>query len=144
MELKNFTPHPIALHGPEGIVNLPVAGPAPRLDVFRVSLGTMAGLPLVRSTMGNVQGLPAQEAGVVLVVSALVAEAASKRTDLAYPGEAIRDAEGRIVGARGLCAGPGLAQLTAINARLAELENGAAATVADGLARLALYGEVSP
>lgn len=110
MELKNFTPHPLALHGPEGIMNLPVSGSAPRLDVARVSLGTLAGLPLVRSAMGNVQGLPAQEPGVVLVVSALVAEAAPERTDLAYPGEAIRDGAGRVVGARGLCAGPGLAR----------------------------------
>lgn len=32
------------------------------------------------------------------------------RTDLAYPGEAIRDRDGKIVGCRGLCAGPGLAE----------------------------------
>ena len=31
------------------------------------------------------------------------------RSDLAYPGEAIRDPEGKIIGAKGLCAGPGLA-----------------------------------
>jgi hypothetical protein len=59
--------------------------------------------------MGNPQGLPEPEDGVVLVVSALVAEAAPEREDLAYPGEAIRDSDGKIVGAKGLCAGPGLA-----------------------------------
>lgn len=144
MELRNYTPHPLALHGPEGILNLPVAGPAPRLAVSRQDLGTLAGLPLVRSSMGKVEGLPEPVAGVVLVVSALVAEAAPERTDLVYPGEAIRDGAGRVVGARGLCAGPGLAQLAAINARLAELENGSAASVAEGLARLALYGEQQP
>ena len=144
MELRNLTPHPLGLHGPEGILNLPVAGAAPRLDVSRVALGTLAGLPLVRSTMGKVQGLPAQEPGVVLVVSALVAEAAPERTDLAYPGEALRDEAGRVIGARGLCAGPGLAKLTAINTRLAALENATASTVAEGLARLARYGEQQP
>lgn len=144
MELKNYTPHTLTLHGETWITHLPVAGPAPRLAVSRQQLGTLAGLPLVRSTMGAPEGLPEPVAGVVLVVSALVAEAAPEREDLAYPGEAIRDAEGRIVGARGLCAGPGLAKLTAINARLAWLDNGAADTVAEGLARLALYGEAQP
>jgi len=49
--------------------------------------------------------------GTILIVSALVAEHPSVacRTDLAYPGEAIRDEAGKVIGANGLCAGPGLA-----------------------------------
>jgi hypothetical protein len=110
MELRNLTPHPLRLHGEDGaVVELAPHGPAPRLSTVRASLGTVAGLPLVRTTMGEIEGLPAPEAGVLLVVSAMVAEAAPSREDLAYPGEAIRDESGRVVGARGLCAGPGLA-----------------------------------
>jgi len=67
---------------------------------------------IVRSTMGEPTGLPERQEGVILIVSALVAEHPSlaHRTDLASPGEAIRDADGKIVGAKGLCAGPGLAE----------------------------------
>jgi hypothetical protein len=53
--------------------------------------------------MGEVTDLPAAEAGVLLVVSALVAGAA-KRSDVYSPGELIRDAGGNVIGARGLCA----------------------------------------
>lgn len=37
------------------------------------------------------------------MVSRLVAEAVPNRRDVYAPGEAVRDTEGRIVGARGLC-----------------------------------------
>ena len=110
MKLRNLTPHVLNLlaeNGQETV--LEPAGPAPRLTVAREPLGSIAGLPIVRSTMGAPDGLPAPEVGVVLVVSALVAEAAADRDDLAYPGEAVRDGSGRIIGARGLCAGMGLA-----------------------------------
>jgi hypothetical protein len=61
--------------------------------------------------MGEPTGLPDPADGVIVIVSALVAEhpSVAHRTDLAYPGEAIRDPDGKIVGAKGLCAGPGLA-----------------------------------
>jgi len=103
--LKNLTPHPITIGG----VTLPVDGPAPRLSVSRQPLGEVAGVPIVRATMGDVVGLPAEQRAVILIVSAMVAEAAPDRWDLAYPGEAIRDSDGRVIGAVGLCAGPGLA-----------------------------------
>ena len=111
MKLRNLTPHELVLIGIDGAERrLAVDGPAPRLAVTRSPLGEMEGLPLVVSTLGEVEGLPPPEAGVVLVVSAMVAEARPGREDLAYPGEAIRNAAGRVVGAHGLCAGPGLAR----------------------------------
>ena len=129
MKLVNLTPHEITIHGPDGCITLPVAGPAPRLGVERVNLGVvpcdysgysslrdsymecMMDIPIVRSMMGEPTGLPDPQEGVIFVVSALVAEHPflANRTDLAYPGEAIRDTDGKIVGAQGLCAGPGLA-----------------------------------
>lgn len=112
--LRNLTPHPLNLHDASGgVTNLPIDGPAPRLSVSRVPLGTLAGLPIVRSSMGAVEGLPDSVPGVVLIVSAMVAEACPDRTDLAYPGEAVRDASGRVIGAMGLCAGAGLAKVLA-------------------------------
>lgn len=111
MIFLNFTPHPITIVEGEQSIVYPVDGPAPRLAVEREALGCIGGISVVRSTMGSPTGLPEPADGVVLIVSALVAEhpSVAYRSDLAYPGEAIRDAGGKIVGARGLCAGPGLA-----------------------------------
>lgn len=109
----NLTPHPVTIHKDNGdTVTLPVDGPAPRLAVDREPLGELGGFSVVRSTMGEPEGLPEPEEGVTIIVSALVAEHSSLagRTDIAYPGEAIRDDNGRIVGCQGLCAGPGLAK----------------------------------
>lgn len=115
MKIKNLTPHPITIEtsgGFAGTVTLQTDGTAPRLTVSREPLSDIGGIPIVRSTMGAPEGLPEQTEGVLLIVSALVAEHPSvrHRVDLAYPGEAVRDDEGRIIGCRGLCAGPGLAK----------------------------------
>jgi len=61
-------------------------------DVFAVS----------QPKFGPITGLPAPTNGIILVVSALVAEHA-KRTDVLSVGELIRDSAGAVVGARGLC-----------------------------------------
>ena len=111
MKFLNLTPHPLTILAGDVATHLAVSGPAPRLAVDRESLGTVGAFPIVRSTMGSPTGLPDAEEGVILVVSALVAEHPSltSRDDLAYPGEAVRDADGKITGAKGICAGPGLA-----------------------------------
>lgn len=111
MTFMNLTPHPLTIVEGAESTAYPVDAPAPRLAVDRESLGCINGISVVRSTMGEPTGLPDPQDGVILIVSALVAEhpSVAQRTDLAYPGEAIRDADGKIVGAKGLCAGPGLA-----------------------------------
>lgn len=137
MRFLNLTPHPITIVEGDQSTAYQVDGPAPRLSVERESLGQLMdtssghhdggshyydeeGMPwpcpsisVVRSTMGDPTGLPEPQDGVIVIVSALVAEHPSlaTRNDLAYPGEAIRDTDGKIVGCRGLCAGPGLAEL---------------------------------
>jgi len=113
MKFMNLTPHPITIVEGEQSTMYPVDGPVPRLAVEREVLGQINGIGIVRSTMGEPTGLPEPQDGVILIVSALVAEHPSVawRSDLAYPGEAIRDSDGKIAGAKGLCAGPGLAKL---------------------------------
>jgi hypothetical protein len=51
-----------------------------------------------RVTYGRVDDLPAREAGVVYIVSALVRAAEPDRGDLASPGGLVRDDAGVIVG----------------------------------------------
>ena len=137
MKFLNLTPHNLTIWEGDRSTSYPVDGPAPRLAVDREELGQIMdtgggdfdggthiydaeGMPwpcpvfsIVRSTMGEPTGLPGQQQGVTLIVSALVAEHPSlvHRTDLVYPGEAILDAARYIVGAKGLCAGPGLASV---------------------------------
>jgi len=51
---------------------------------------------------GAVEDLPAPVAGLVYIVSRFVAEAAGGRDDLYFPGSLVRDAQGNIVGCKGL------------------------------------------
>ena len=84
MKFLNLTPHQITIVEGESSTVYPVDGPAPRLAVEREALGQIDGISVVRSTMGEPTGLPEPREGVI--------------------------AEGKIVGAKGLCAGPGLAK----------------------------------
>jgi len=106
---------------------MPPDGPAPRLTTERESLGQLGGIGMVRTTMGSPEGLPPFDDGTVLIVSALVAEHPSlvHRVDLAYPGEALRDVDGKIIGAKGLCAGPALAAWLALGTRDRRVATGA-------------------
>jgi hypothetical protein len=107
--IKNHTPHQITIHDGDKSVVYEKVGAPPRLATVRTAVGDVGGHEVVRTSFGTLEGLPPREEDVLLIVSAMVAEAAPERDDLAYPGEAVRDADGKIIGARGLCAGPGLA-----------------------------------
>lgn len=106
MKVVNLTPHPLTLVGNNGTLNVPASGQIARLAVTRQPLAaiTVDGVELSvnRPTLGDVTGLPDPQPGVVYVVSALVAEAAG-RLDVMSPGELLRDENGVIIGAKGLC-----------------------------------------
>jgi len=59
-------------------------------------VGTFGGVPLTRTTYGEVVE------GTLYVVSGLVRAAVPERTDVASPGELVRDALGVVTGCRGL------------------------------------------
>lgn len=108
MNLVNLTPHAINLHGnDDNVITIQPCGEVARLSVTRETRSPVVAagvtLPVCRPTLGEIKGLPDPRDGVLYVVSALVAEAA-KRQDVMSPGELIRDADGVIVGANGLCA----------------------------------------
>ncbi|MGC8628445.1 MAG: hypothetical protein ACP5VR_13020 [Acidimicrobiales bacterium] len=100
--IKNLTPHPVSVVLPDGAtVTLPPYGPVARAEQKDEPAGSVEiqgqAVPVVRSTYGEVVGLPLPEPGVFLVVSALVAQAAPGRDDLLVPSGPVRDDEGRIV-----------------------------------------------
>lgn len=112
MKLRNLCPHPLSILRHDGsILALPVEGcQVPRRAVVLEHLWWKEGMDLARTTLGPVENLPAPEPETWLIVSTMVAEGAPEREDLVSPGEAVRDDAGRVVGARGLSAGPGLAR----------------------------------
>ncbi len=94
----NLTPHVINI----GERTFPASGQLARVAVINSPCGDFDGLPLVSGTYGSVTGLPPQEDGTLLLVSAMVRAALPGRKDLASPSGLVRDAAGVIVGASAL------------------------------------------
>ena len=106
MKLKNFTPHNVVIVNSEELkIVIPSDGIArvtetktvtPSIDVDGVIIETFV------SAFGEVENLPPQEDGVMVIVSALAADAAKDRNDLLVPGELVRDNDGNIIGCKSL------------------------------------------
>ena len=109
-DIINLTPHIVTLGG----VTIPSVGVA-RVATTEEVVGHLyqgcpvhvddpecgcSGLevPIIRQTLGQVDGLPAAKAGTMIIVSRLVCAAMPSRTDLVCPARLTRDAEGRITG----------------------------------------------
>ena len=106
MKLKNFTPHNVVIViNEETKIVIPSDGIArvtetktvtPSIDVDGVIIETF------KSSFGEVENLPPQEDGVMVIVSAMAASAAKDRNDLLVPGELVRDNDGNIIGCKSL------------------------------------------
>lgn len=97
--VKNCTPHPIVVkvNGIETVFQ--PSGIIPRVGTIETPTAEVEGIPCITQITGNVEGLPSQEPGVFLIVSALVF-GASDRVDLVAPDTGktcIRDDQGRIL-----------------------------------------------
>lgn len=105
-KLVNLTPHPIYLVGDKGGMALLPSGTVARCEVQRERIGEImlgdATLPVYRSTLGAVEGLPDPAEDTVYIVSSLVAQAVPDRDDVLFPDELVRDENGRVIGARAL------------------------------------------
>jgi hypothetical protein len=125
--LRNFTPHVLNIILPRGeVIDLPSEGVARVAEVrsARASLVLHTGevVPVTSPTYGEVTGLPAPVAGVVLIVSALVRAALPDRADLASPGPLLRDASGQPTGCQGLSMAPAVATPTAAAAAVGKMK----------------------
>jgi hypothetical protein len=97
--IKNLTPHAIVIVG--GPTFVP-CGIVARCAQISAPAGEFDGVPLTSVAFGDVENLPAPEAGVLLIVSALVRTAFPNRTDLVSPGDLVRDAKGVVIGCKSL------------------------------------------
>ena len=102
--LINLTPHTLNLVDDKGVVTAyPSAGVARVMsETAHAGLFEQAMIPLTRVVYGVVQGLPPADPGVLYVVSAMVRTAVPHRSDVASPGDLLRDESGNVVGAKSL------------------------------------------
>lgn len=100
--LVNMTPHPLNIIVDDITLTLDPSGTVPRVASDNVVVGP----GIVTTKLGDVDGLPDPVPGKLLVVSALVRMALPNRDDLVGPDTspqgAVRDADGRIIGVRGI------------------------------------------
>lgn len=102
----NLTPHPLKIQLLDGTF-LELSKPAegtkiPRRETLTEVGKPLYGVPVATVVLGPVKDLPPIIGDVIYVVSRIVVDGAPHRYDLFAPGEAIRDSEGKIVGAKGL------------------------------------------
>jgi len=106
MILINATPHEIHLVLDTGYYILQKSGITPRviqssIDVEPLEYNGLS-IPMKKTTLGNLEGLPDETENVFYIVSLLVLEAGKKlgRSDLLAP-DTIRDENGNIIGCKG-------------------------------------------
>lgn len=105
-KLENWTPHPVTLilENDEQIVLRPEVSTPPRvISKDEGSITGPYGMPIIlkKASGGNeVIGLPDPKPGVFLLVSTMVAQAASDRDDLLAPSGFVRDESGNILGCK--------------------------------------------
>lgn len=107
--IVNLTPHEIALVGSDGVIAIRIPKPSaetaiPRIATNRLEADRAGKVGVFITTYGKAEELPPPQAGVYLIVSGLLASALPERTDLLAPGELVRDADGKPVGAKGVSA----------------------------------------
>lgn len=108
MNIVNLTPHDIRIYDADGkniIKTYPASGTVARVKSSTEIVGEVDGIEIVRTTFGEIEGLPNPQPGTIFIVSLLVLQAAAgKRDDLigpdTGPGSVVRDAERQIVGVR--------------------------------------------
>ena len=109
MRLVNLTPHAITIIGDDGAVTVPPSGTVARVasETCVIDQIVVDGITISVDTaswmwFGPVLGLPDPEPDTLYIVSRSVLSAKPDRADLVTPGELVRDAQGTIVGCRGL------------------------------------------
>lgn len=103
-KIVNCTPHPVCFVSAGTTETFPPSGHVPRVEEtarpFAVASGIGYPTVAVERRGNEVSDLPDPENGTWLLVSRMVFDAASNRTDLLVPHDVVRDEDGRIIGCR--------------------------------------------
>lgn len=106
--ITNCTPHDVNIVGEDGsvIATIVASGITPRCQASTKEVDTVevdgVTIPLTVSSFGDVYDLPEPLRNTLLIVSRVVADAASDRHDLVVPDQLVRNDAGQVVGARSL------------------------------------------
>lgn len=110
MNFVNLTPHTLTVVDDSGNTVLSVApsGTVARVATQQTVVGNVAGIDIVSTVFGDVDGLPDPQPNTVYVVSTLVLQALKAngvdRDDVVAPdtspASAVRNADGQIVGVK--------------------------------------------
>jgi len=85
MKIVNLTPHTINVRAGEQDLAFEPTAPAARVASSQELVGTVDGIPVNRTTFGQVENLPEPIEGTIYIVSALVLSAISGRQDVVAP-----------------------------------------------------------
>lgn len=105
--IRNLTPHAATVMSNDGevVATFPSEGVA-RAAQADVQVGEINGIPIVKTTFGEVVDLPAPEEGVYLIISIITLNAARaggrSTDDLLITSGPVRDDSGRIIGCKAL------------------------------------------
>jgi hypothetical protein len=106
MNIINLTPHEVILCGQQ----IKPDGTLARVSMTRKQVGQLdvdgTSVPIYRTVLGTVTGLPPANDGVGYIVSAMVRSAAPERRDLYSPADLQRDASGNVIGCESLDQNP--------------------------------------
>jgi len=103
IELINLTGHAIVLVGSHRHLRIPACGQVARIHHRAVHItGYHNGVPVLIEQNPKVMGLPASRRGTAFIVSRLVLDVASDRSDLLCPGHLVRDEDGGVIAAEAL------------------------------------------
>lgn len=107
-EIRNLTPHALNIRMADGSVITVESSGLARCSQTTIRAGevvtSQGTIEVTRVELGDVEGLPDPEPGVVFVVSRVVATATlgTARSDILIPGPLVRDDQGRVIGCDGL------------------------------------------
>lgn len=100
-DIKNLTPHSIVVILSDDIrYVITPSDTVARCSAETEVIGEVNGIPLTRTSYGEVYGLPAQKENTIYIVSTLVAQACPERDDLFIPNEIVRDTNGKVIGCK--------------------------------------------
>lgn len=95
-QILNHTGLPISIVTKEGVIQIPVHGDAPHVDIRRMLIEMEGGIPIMQQAIKSIKNLPPKISGTYYVVSKTVAMFAD-RDDFIIVDDLIRDKESRQV-----------------------------------------------
>lgn len=100
--LVNLTPHDVNVVNGSESVKIKRSGTVARVELRHLRVGTVSGVPIVRTLYGEVTGLPPFDGENIFIVSHVVRDACPDRVDLAVPTTMLKDCHGHTVGCKAL------------------------------------------